>query len=149
MEIREAKQRPETLVRQLVQVWEGAVRATHDFLTEAEIARIKTYVPRALAGVETLVVAEGPDGPAAFMGVEQGSLEMLFVAPEARGRGLGGRLLRCGVERYGVQRLAVNEQNPQARGFYEHMGFAVYERSPVDEQGGPYPILYMRRGGQP
>ena len=149
MEIREAKQRPETLVRQLVQVWEGAVRATHDFLTEEEIARIKTYVPRALAGVETLVVAQDQNGPAAFMGVEQGSLEMLFVAPEARGKGLGGRLLRCGVEQYGVQRLAVNEQNPQARGFYEHMGFVVYERSPLDEQGGPYPILYMRRGKQP
>ena len=47
---------------------------------------------------------------------------------------------RCGVER-----LTVNEQNPAARGFYEHMGFAVYKRTETDEQGGPYPLLYMRR----
>ena len=42
--------------------------------------------------------------------------------------------------------LFVNEQNPQARGFYEHMGFAVRERSELDEQGNPYPILFMERG---
>jgi putative acetyltransferase len=38
----------------------------------------------------------------------------------------------------------VNEQNPQAKGFYEHMGFQVYKRTDTDEQGNPYPILYMR-----
>ena len=38
----------------------------------------------------------------------------------------------------------VNEQNPSARGFYEHVGFAVCGRSERDEQGGPFPILYMK-----
>ncbi len=28
-----------------------------------------------------------------------------------------------GIENYSIERLTVNEQNPQARGFYEHMGF--------------------------
>ena len=27
----------------------------------------------------------------------------------------------------------------------EHLGFKIYKRSDTDEQGGPYPILYMRR----
>ena len=40
----------------------------------------------------------------------------------------------------------MNEQNPQAKGFYEHMGFRVYKRTELDEQGNPYPLLYMRRG---
>ena len=52
----------------------------------------------------------------------------------------------CALEQYGVSELTVNEQNPAAAGFYRHMGFAVYRRSELDEQGGPYPILYMRRG---
>ena len=43
----------------------------------------------------------------------------------------------------GVKKLAVNEQNPQAKGFYEHMGFRAYKRTERDEQGGPYPLLYM------
>lgn len=78
------------------------------------------------------------------MGVEDGALEMLFIDPEERGKGLGRRLLRLGIESYGVRRLAVNEQNPRAAGFYEHMGFEAYARSETDEQGNPYPILYMR-----
>ena len=44
-----------------------------------------------------------------------------------------------------MERLTVNEQNPQAKGFYEHMGFHVYKRTELDEQGNPYPLLYMRR----
>ena len=35
------------------------------------------------------------------------------------------------------------EQNPQAKGFYEHMGFQVYKRTDLDGQGNPYPLLYM------
>ena len=79
------------------------------------------------------------------MGIEDSSLEMLFVAPEERGKGLGKRLIQYGIENYAVERLAINEQNPQAKGFYEHMGFQVYKRTDLDEQGNPYPLLYMRR----
>ena len=78
------------------------------------------------------------------MGVKEETLEMLFIAPEERGKGLGKRLILHGIEKYGVERLAVNEQNPKAKGFYEHMGFQVYKRTETDEQGDPYPLLYMR-----
>ena len=40
--------------------------------------------------------------------------------------------------------LAVNEDNPHAKSFYEHMGFKVYQRNELDDQGNPYPVLYMR-----
>ena len=36
------------------------------------------------------------------------------------------------------------EQNPNAKRFYEYLGFKVYKRNERDEQGNPYPILYMR-----
>lgn len=39
--------------------------------------------------------------------------------------------------------MPVNEQNPQAVGFYEHMGFETYKRTDCDEEGNPYPLLYM------
>ena len=123
----------------------GFVRATHLFLSDGEVRSIREYVPQALLGAAHLLVAEDEAGaPAAFMGVEDGALEMLFIDPEERGKGLGRRLLRRGIESYGVRRLAVNEQNPRAAGFYEHMGFEVFARSETDEQGNPYPILYMR-----
>ena len=56
---------------------------------------------------------------------------------------LGRRLMTLAAERYGVRELTVNEQNPRAKGFYEHMGFSVCRRTDTDDQGRPYPILYM------
>lgn len=147
MKIIEVTDRTPDLIGQLLDVWEASVRATHLFLSDGEISRIKAYVPQALAGVAHLIAAENENGaPAAFMGIADGVLEMLFIAPEERGKGLGKRLIRYGIERCGVERLAVNEQNPQAKGFYEHMGFEVYKRTDHDEQGNPYPLLYMRLG---
>ena len=51
--------------------------------------------------------------------------------------------MEYGIAEYDVKELVVNEQNPQAKGFYEHMGFRVRERSELDEQGNPYPVLFM------
>lgn len=139
------KERTPRLIEALTAVWEHSVRATHHFLSESEILRIRAYVPQAVGGVAQLVAAENQAGePVGFMGVENGRLEMLFLAPEARGCGLGGRLLRCGIEQYGVREVTVNEQNPQAMDFYAHFGFRTYRRTERDEEGGPYPLLYMR-----
>lgn len=78
------------------------------------------------------------------MGIDSNRLEMLFLSPEVRGKGLGKQLLQYGIETYNIQELNVNEQNPQAVGFYEHMGFQTYKRTEYDEEGNPYPLLYMR-----
>lgn len=147
MKIVKVTNRASELIERLLSVWESSVRATHLFLSDDEIKSIKEYVPQALNGIAHLMIAEDETGqPAAFMGIEDGALEMLFISPEERGKGLGKRLIQYGIENYGVKRLAVNEQNPQAKGFYEHMGFQVYKRTGLDEQGNPYPLLYMRHG---
>ena len=77
MRIIEVKERTDNLINQLLEVWEDSVKATHTFLSNEEIEKIKEYVP-------------------------------------------------------------------QAKGFYEHMGFKVYKRNELDEQGNHYPILYMK-----
>lgn len=145
MRIVQVQERHPRLVRALPDIWARSVRATHLFLSNGEIESIKEYVLRALTGVETLTVAENESSrPVAFMGTENGTLEMLFIAPEERGKGLGKRLLRYGIAHFGAKELAVNQQDPQAKGFYEYMGFRAYKRTERDEQGGPYPLLYMR-----
>lgn len=145
LKISEVQTREPPLLQKLVSVREKSVRATHLFLSEDEIVRIKEYVPQALEGVAHLLTAENGDGePVAFMGIENGRLEMLFVLPSERGKGIGKQLLMYGIENYGVNELTVNEQNPQAVGFYEHLGFRTYKRTELDEQGGAYPLLYMR-----
>lgn len=79
------------------------------------------------------------------MGTKKDRLEMLFLLPSERGKGLGKRLVRHGIRYYGIREVTVNEQNPQAVGFYQHMGFETYKRTDYDEEGNPYPLLYMRR----
>ena len=101
MQIIECEEREGALPAALVDVWERSVRATHAFLSEEEILAIREFVPQALSGVEKLVVALEGGVPLGFMGAQAGRLEMLFLAPEARGRGLGAaagggdRALRC------------------------------------------------------
>ena len=145
MDIFEIDGRTPRLMAQLLEVWERSVRATHLFLSDAELARIKVFVPTALRDVPHLVTAERESGrPVAFLGADGHRLEMLFLSPEERGRGLGRALLTYAIQRYGVNELTVNEQNPEAVGFYAHMGFHVYQRTEQDGQGAPYPLLYMR-----
>lgn len=145
MKIFEVENRNASLLGKLLNVWERSVRATHDFLSEPEIRRIAEYVPAALREVPVLIAAENGKGePVAFMGIAGSRLEMLFVSPEARGKGVGKRLILHAVSRCGVREVDVNEQNPQARGFYEHLGFRVCGRCETDDQGNPYPILRMR-----
>ena len=91
-------------------------------------------------------IAENKNGnPVGFMGVDDKRLEMLFVLDKYRGQGIGKQLLQYGIENYSINELTVNEQNPRAKGFYEHMGFHVYKRDEFDEHGNPYPILWMKR----
>lgn len=147
MELREADNRPDGLIRKLTDVWEASVRATHHFLREEEIVRLRNFVPSALATVSHLVVATDAEGKAvAFMGIDRQKIEMLFVSPKVFGQGLGRRLVEYGFSTFGVTAVDVNEQNPSARGFYEHMGFHVVGRSELDAQGAPRPILYMMVG---
>ena len=141
----EVKERTENLMNQLIKVWEDSVKATHTFLSNDEIEKINEYVPQALSNISYLIIeTDKNENPIAFMGIEGTKLEMLFIKNSERGKGLGKELLKYGIEKYGVNELAVNEDNLQAKGFYEHMGFKVYQRNELDDQGNPYPVLYMR-----
>ena len=128
MKLYEVKDRSQPLLNVLLEIWEQSVRVTHLFLSDAEVKAIRAYVPKALKSVEHLIVAE-TEQPIGFMGVQNGRLEMLFLAPEKRGKGFGKQMLQYGIETYGITELTVNEQNPQAVGFYEHMGFETYKRT--------------------
>ncbi len=145
MKIIKIEDRNSILVEQLVKVWKDSVKETHLFLSDVEINNIQKYIPQALTDISHLVIAHNEIGvPVAFMGIDEQKLEMLFITPKERGRGLGKILIEYGIKEYSINELGVNEQNPQAKGFYERMGFQVYKRTETDEQGMPYPILYMK-----
>ena len=145
MKIYEVQERSPQLSAALLKIWEASVRATHLFLSDAEINQIKEYVPQAINQVGHLIIAENDSNTTiAFMGIENSRLEMLFLSPKERGKGIGKQLIQYGIKNYGIQEVTVNEQNPQAVGFYKHLGFETYKRTDCDEEGNPYPLLYMK-----
>ena len=132
----------------LVALWERSVRATHDFLTEADIGALRPLVRDALSddALELWVLTERADVPIGFMGLAGHDIAALFLEPARRGQGGGRRLVDHAQQlRDGDLTVDVNEQNPAARGFYEALGFRVVNRSPLDNGGRPFPVLHMRR----
>ena len=137
----------------LTDIWEAAVRATHDFLTEDDIAHYRPLVRDTYLRMVELVVVEDADGVFGFMGLmppdaSQGlpaSVPMLFVHPSRHGRGAGRALLGYASMKYGALALDVNEQNPGACAFYERCGFTVIGRSDTDGEGRPFPLLHLFR----
>ncbi len=127
----------------LLDVWESSVRATHSFLAEADIGELRRQIPDYFNAVHLWAARDAGGAIIGFAGIAGDSLEMLFVAAGARGRGTGRALLNRALAE-GVTRVDVNEQNPQAAGFYERMGFAITGRSALDSQGRPFPLLHMR-----
>lgn len=129
----------------MTDVWEASVRATHHFLTDADIDELRPLVLNEYLALVDSRVCSGDNGEIqGFVGVAHGKIEMLFVAPQWQGHGIGKALLQYAVTRMGATLVDVNEQNPAATGFYRRMGFSVFDRSPLDGQGRPFPLLHMR-----
>jgi len=132
----------------LVDIWEASVRATHDFLAEDDLQALRPRMLHEwLPAVDVAVFVDARGETLGFMGTSGESLEMLFVAPAARGMGIGRALVEHAIRELAVRVVDVNEQNGQAVGFYRRMGFEVVGRSELDGQGKPYPLLHMRLGG--
>ncbi|WLH71753.1 GNAT family N-acetyltransferase [Pseudomonas fluorescens] len=126
-------------------LWERSVRATHDFLPEDDIQRLlplvrDTYLPMPALDVW---VFEDSQGLAGFIATGGHNVEMLFIDPDRRGQGIGRQLLEYARARHDTLTVDVNEQNPQAVGFYLHYGFIQVARSPLDGEGKPFPLLHM------
>lgn len=129
----------------LVQIWEDSVRSTHDFLPDSYIDMLKNLVlSRYLDAVMLICTKDVRQHITGFAGVSAGKVEMLFIDPRYRGQGLGRQLLGYAIEHMNADELDVNEQNPQALGFYLKQGFEVIGRTEHDGLGQPYPLLHLR-----
>lgn len=127
----------------IMEIWESAVRATHDFLSEEDLQHFKEIIPKEyLPNLEVYVISENNEARG-FASVAEGNLEMLFIHDEARGKGFGRKLYQFMKDKTGLTKVDVNEQNLQAIGFYEKMGFKQTGRSEKDGSGKDYPIIHM------
>lgn len=129
-----------------VDIWRQAVDATHHFLQPEDRAALDALVSSFLPQAPLWLAVDAQDHPLAFMLIDNGHMEALFVDPAARGQGLGAELVRHGLSLHAEMSTDVNEQNAQAVGFYEKMGFRRTGRSAVDGQGRPYPLIHLKYG---
>ena len=131
---------------ELTNVWEASVRATHDFLPDSYIQLLRGLVKDQYLDAVMLICCKDPTSKriTGFAGVAAGKVEMLFIHPDYRGQGIGKCLLLFAINELNAERLDVNEQNPQAIGFYLKQGFEAVGRCEKDGMGQPYPLLHLR-----
>lgn len=126
----------------LVDIWERSVRATHEFLSEEDVVNIReSLIPTYFKAVNLYVIYD-EDVITGFIGLSEHNIEMLFIEPKCMGRGLGTRLIEF-AKSLGADSVDVNEQNPQALGFYQAKGFHVVSRDEFDSDGRHFPILHL------
>ncbi len=133
-----------SLKDELLQVWEAAVRSSHHFLSEDDI---DFYRPRVrdmyLPAVDLYAVRD--NGIAAFMGLSDDMVEMLFVLPAEKGKGYGSALLNYALQEKHIHRVDVNEDNEEAYRFYLRRGYRVIGRDETDADGKPFPIVHLEK----
>lgn len=126
----------------LAGIWKRSVVATHTFLTEEVIEEIESaLIPDYFPYVDLYAVTD-KGTIVGFIGLNSDRIEMLFIDSDKLGRGYGSSLIAF-ARRKGATKVDVNEQNPNALGFYQANGFEVIGRDDADEAGRPYPILHL------
>ncbi|MCF7768540.1 MAG: acetyltransferase [Achromobacter pulmonis] len=131
----------------VVDIWRRSVDATHDFLTPQDRQAIEAEVVGFLPAAALDLALDASGRPQAFMLLDGSYMEALFVDPDARGAGVGRALVEEALRRHPDLTTDVNEQNAQAVGFYERMGFERTGRSDRDGQGRAYPLIHLRHRG--
>ena len=135
---------PKENLENLLEIWESSVRATHDFLSESEILRIKEQVCAMFESLNLLTCAFLGGEIVAFMVCENEKIEALFVKPKYFRQGIGKMLVKYAIKELNSKFVDVNEQNPRAFEFYKKMGFCEFSRSQTDEARNPYPIIHLK-----
>ena len=130
----------------ILEIWRGAVDATHFFLSVEDRIAIGQEVCAFLPQAPLTLAVDQDDRPLGFMLIDNGHMEALFIDPTAFGHGIGAALVRHGLVLYPGMTTDVNEQNERAVGFYNRMGFIQTGRSSLDGQGRPYPLLHLAHG---
>lgn len=115
----------------------------HDFLSKEYRVELETLVSSFLPEAPLWVAVTEKDEPVAFMLLTGEHMDALFVDPTVRGCGVGKLLIEHALTLAPKLTTNVNEQNEQAVGFYQKMGFKVTGRSETDDLGKPYPLLHL------
>ncbi|MDR2302735.1 MAG: GNAT family N-acetyltransferase [Deltaproteobacteria bacterium] len=128
---------------QAMELWANSVSDSHDFVSEKDFDYYRAVLPKYLLDVNLYGLVDNNNKLKAFIGVSNDKIELLFVHPKQTRKGYGKFLVNYAINELKIKKVDVNEQNINALRFYEKMGFKIANRSELDGEGLPYPILYL------
>ncbi|MGH9604873.1 MAG: acetyltransferase [Terracidiphilus sp.] len=131
----------------VLDIWRSAVDATHNFLSIQDRQDIEKEVAAFLPDAPLWLAVDDSGTAIGFMLLDGSHMEALFIDPAHRGSGVGRALVEHALAAHPDLTTDVNEQNAQAVGFYEHLGFQRIGSSEKDNQGRSYPLIHLRRAG--
>ena len=130
-------------VGRALEIWRGAVDATHQFLSPEDRAELDDLVAGFLPEAE-MWVAEEEGRVLGFLILDGSMIDALFVDPEVHGRGVGTALVQHAIALAPDATVDANERATNALPFYESRGFVRTGRSETDRQGRPYPLVHLK-----
>nr|WP_183486265.1 GNAT family N-acetyltransferase [Martelella radicis] len=129
----------------LTEIWYQASRLSHGFLPDDLLLRQRREIAEKYLPQTETWVAVGENGPVGFIGLMDTFIGGLFVAPEAQGSGIGGRLLGHAFDLKRKLALEVYAANHRAVAFYRRHGFCGVRRRETDDNGLPHPLILMQK----
>ena len=129
----------------LTDLWERSARSSHAFMDDDEFAHQRPRVRDLLLPSMDVWLAEASGEILGFVGAREAVVELLYIAPEAQGRGLGPALLSYVNGGAGPRSVEVYADNTVGVAFYRGQGFVEQLRYSVTVGGGSYEVMRLTR----
>lgn len=129
----------------LTELWERSARSSHAFMDDEEFVELIPRIRDLLLPSMDVWVAESDGQTLGFVGARRDHVELLYIAPEAQGRGLGPALLSHVDGGAGPHSVEVYAGNAVGLGFYLSQGFRETRRDPTDAAGRAFAIVHLER----
>ena len=131
-------------LKPLSQIWHDAAKRAHPFLgAQRLLAQRKMIEEIYLPQAETWVACVAHE-PVGFIGLVNGFVGGLFIAPTHQGLGIGRALIAHARTLKGDLTLEVYTDNQKAYGFYQNLGFIEIARRAKDDNDLPFENARMR-----
>jgi ribosomal protein S18 acetylase RimI-like enzyme len=129
----------------LTELWERSARSSHAFMADDEFVELIPRIRDLLLPSMDVWIAESDGETLGFVGARDEHVELLYVAPEAQGKGIGPQLLAQVADGTGPRSVEVYADNTVGLGFYLSQGFRETRRDPTDGAGRGFPIVHLER----
>ena len=129
----------------LTDLWERSARSSHAFMDDEEFVELKPRIRDLLLPSMDVWVAESEGVTLGFVGARAEHVELLYIAPEAQGKGIGPQLLAQVTGGTGPRSVEVYADNAVGLGFYLSQGFRETRRDPTDGAGRGFAIVHLER----